>query len=226
MLCFTAQCYEAGKYDGNMKKNGGIDIDVAVISNVEDPESCQKECLKNLECKFWTYNNEFAKWRGGRKKCWLQNANAPETKDACTTCTRGPRNCPTTDGGDSPSPTPEPCEGKCENEGYKGDKMCDDGNNNCGCEYDGGDCCGEAVVKDYCSSCECLDPNASRKPKPEPEPKTTTKAPCLGSCENEDYKGDKWCDDGNNNCGCEYDGGDCCGPKVKKDYCTVCACKE
>ena len=96
MLDFTAQCFETGKYDGNIKKNGGINIDVDTISNVEDPESCQKECLKNLECKFWTYNNEFAKWKGGRKKCWLHNANAPETKDTCTTCTRGPKNCPTT----------------------------------------------------------------------------------------------------------------------------------
>merc|ERR1712062_638680 len=66
----SAQCFEAGKYDGNMKKNGGINIDVATISNVEDPESCQKECQKDPACKFWTYSNEFAKWRPGRKKCW------------------------------------------------------------------------------------------------------------------------------------------------------------
>ena len=93
MLEFTAQCFETGKYDGNMKKNGGIDIDVAVIRNVKDPESCQKECVKNLECKFWTYNSEFASWRFGRKKCWLQNANAPEKPGTCSTCTRGPRDC-------------------------------------------------------------------------------------------------------------------------------------
>ena len=98
MLDFTAQCFETGKYDGNIKKNGGINIDVDTISNVEDPESCQKECLKNLECKFWTYNNEFAKWKKGRKKCWLQNANAPETAKTCTTCTRGPRVCPIVEG--------------------------------------------------------------------------------------------------------------------------------
>ena len=34
-----------------MKKNGGINIDVATISNVEDPESCQKECQKDPACK-------------------------------------------------------------------------------------------------------------------------------------------------------------------------------
>ena len=83
-------CFEAGNYDGN----AGMDIDIAKISNVEDPASCQEECQKNLECKFWTYNSEFASWRFGRKKCWLQNANAPEKPGTCTTCTRGPRDCP------------------------------------------------------------------------------------------------------------------------------------
>ena len=76
-----------------MKKNGGIEIDIDVISNVADPESCQKECQKNSECKFWTYNNEFAKWRFGRKKCWLQNANAPEKPAESDTATRGPKDC-------------------------------------------------------------------------------------------------------------------------------------
>ena len=33
-------CFEAGNYDGN----AGMDIDIAKISNVEDPASCQ-ECL-------------------------------------------------------------------------------------------------------------------------------------------------------------------------------------
>ena len=89
MLGFAAQCFEAGNYDGN----AGIDIDIAKISNIEDPESCQKECQKDPACKFWTYSNEFAKWRPGRKKCWLQNANAPESPGTCTTCTRGPRDC-------------------------------------------------------------------------------------------------------------------------------------
>ena len=42
-----------------------------------------------------------------------------------------------------------------------GNGACEDHNNNCGCEWDGGDCCGENVVTTYCSVCECLDPNAS-----------------------------------------------------------------
>ena len=36
---------------------------------------------------------------------------------------------------------------------------------------------------------------------------------------------DGFCDDINNNKACDYDGGDCCGENVKKDYCTVCECK-
>ena len=41
----------------------------------------------------------------------------------------------------------------------KGDGECDDPNNNCGCDWDGGDCCGSHNGYSYCSQCECLDPN-------------------------------------------------------------------
>jgi len=41
---------------------------------------------------------------------------------------------------------------------WRGDNYCDDGNNNEGCDYDGGDCCGSNVNKTYCQNCECLDP--------------------------------------------------------------------
>ena len=55
--------------------------------------------------------------------------------------------------------------------------------------------------------------------KPEsttPESEETCAAPI--------YVGDGNCDDGNNNAGCGYDGGDCCaqsvkGGKVKETYC-------
>ena len=53
------------------------------------------------------------------------------------------------------------CYETCHTAAYKGDNYCDDGNNNCGCEWDGGDCCGRKVDTTYCSACECLDPNAS-----------------------------------------------------------------
>ena len=59
------------------------------------------------------------------------------------------------------------CFGTCGSPQWKGDNICDDENNNCGCEWDGGDCCGSNVNTNYCSACECLDPNAagSRKKK-------------------------------------------------------------
>ena len=39
--------------------------------------------------------------------------------------------------------------------------MHDDNNNNCGCEWDGGDCCGteNKYEAPYCTECECLDPS-------------------------------------------------------------------
>ena len=50
------------------------------------------------------------------------------------------------------------CSGSCYLDYWKGDNYCDDENNNCGCEWDGGDCCGSNVNTQYCSACECLDP--------------------------------------------------------------------
>merc|ERR1712037_524401 len=95
---------------------------------------------------------------------------------------------------------------KCGAVKYKGDGNCDDENNNCGCEYDGGDCCVKSlkkpINKKYCKQCKCLDPkNQPGKP-----------------------------DDKNNNCGCEYDGGDCCVKSLKKPinkkYCKQCKCLD
>ena len=61
----------------------------------------------------------------------------------------------------------------------------------------------------YCKSCACKDP----KKQATPQPGQT----CTGTCAAGGvYRGDGYCDDGNNNCGCEYDGGDCCG-KTRSD---------
>jgi len=43
--------------------------------------------------------------------------------------------------------------------------------------------------------------------------------PKKENCTNISWKGDKSCDDENNNEGCDFDGGDCCGPNVDKTYC-------
>ena len=92
---------------------------------------------------------------------------------------------PCNGGGNTPSPSPSGppsgppsglCKGSCEDEGYKGDNYCDDGNNNCGCEYDGGDCCNPDANFSYCVfPCLCLDPEheffeKSHKKKPDNYP--------------------------------------------------------
>ena len=56
--------------------------------------------------------------------------------------------------GDSPGPQPGVCRTN-----VKGDGECDDYNNNEKCQWDGGDCCGANVKKNYCDKCECLDPS-------------------------------------------------------------------
>ena len=47
------------------------------------------------------------------------------------------------------------------NTGWIGDYYCDDINNNMDCNYDGGDCCGCNANTQYCTECQCLDPNGS-----------------------------------------------------------------
>merc|ERR1712222_139418 len=99
-----------------------------------------------------------------------------------------------------PANAKKKCGGKCKSPGFKGDKRCDDGNNNCGCNWDDGDCCGSSGDKyqfSYCKKCKCLDPLTLKN--------------CKGHCAKPNYKKDGYCDEGNNNCGCAYDGGDCCG---------------
>merc|ERR1712151_117286 len=104
------------------------------------------------------------------------------------------------------------CQGKCGDKNYKGVGNCDDENNNCGCDYDGGDCCLPKVNSIYCKDCSCRDPKK--------------KNTCKGKCGNDLLRGDGYCDDENNVCGCAYDGGDCCnkGGKVIKTYCKKCLC--
>ena len=41
-------------------------------------------------------------------------------------------------------------------ESWISDDSCDDVNNNQFCNYDGGDCCGANVIKQYCIDCDCL----------------------------------------------------------------------
>merc|ERR1712159_22083 len=84
---------------------------------------------------------------------------------------------------------------------HLGDGFCDDANNNIKCSWDKGDCCNAHHVGQfrYCKECSCRDPNVHKANK------------CSGKCGSSSHKGDKFCDDDNNNCACGWDGGDCCG---------------
>lgn len=105
------------------------------------------------------------------------------------------------------------CEYGCEFPTFAGDSFCDDGNNHCGCDWDGGDCCGQESQYTYCTDCECLDP-------------TLASQNCTAGCFKNAWTGDGYCDDGNNNCGCDWDGGDCCGAGNNYNYCQFCSCLE
>ena len=48
----------------------------------------------------------------------------------------------------------------------------------------------------------------------------------IKGCENPDWILDGFCDDGNNNEDCLFDGGDCCGSNVQTHWCTECLCLE
>ena len=48
----------------------------------------------------------------------------------------------------------------------------------------------------------------------------------ITGCYAPSWHADGYCDDGNNVEACHFDGGDCCGPNVKTDYCVECECLD
>ena len=87
-----------------------------------------------------------------------------------------------------------------------GDGFCNDEINNLHCAFDGGDCCGSCINRNYCSNCECVVGKNDAEP------------------ENNPLVGNGYCQDEINNENCNYDGGDCCGECVITDYCKDCQC--
>ena len=63
---------------------------------------------------------------------------------------------PSGSGGTTTSSITTSISGEC-NQGWIGDGYCDDINNNVGCNFDGGDCCGSNVNTQYCTECLCLE---------------------------------------------------------------------
>jgi len=64
---------------------------------------------------------------------------------------------------------------RCIKEGWKGDGSCDDHNNNPGCNWDGGDCCGDDVVETYCTDCKCFSKTSNCKDARSSCPRWATK---------------------------------------------------
>ena len=75
-------------------------------------------------------------------------------------------------------------------------------------------------VLPYCTECHCLEGGGGSSGGNTTPSGTTA---CKGMNQ---YIGDGYCDDINNNLDCTYDGGDCCGSNVNTDYCNVCQCLE
>ena len=111
----------------------------------------------------------------------------------------------------------------CGSPEYANDQWCDDENNNAGCNYDGGACCDNIFSgwNSYCSSCQCLNPTSTTTT-------TTTTPPSGGDCGSPNWANDEYCDDENNNAGCNFDGGACCNNNIAgwNNYCTKCQCLE
>ena len=103
----------------------------------------------------------------------------------------------------------------CPSEENYGDQFCDDDNNIAACNWDGGDCCNSLMPgwDTYCAECRCKDPSQGG---------------AAQGCMEPNHVGDGYCDDGNNNGGCQWDGGDCCYNTGESwdDYCQECACKD
>ena len=87
-----------------------------------------------------------------------------------------------------------------------GNGYCDDVTNNGGCDFDGGDCCGDNVDMQHCAECICYA--------------------VLDCAAPLDLIGNSFCNDEANTAGCSYDGGDCCGDCANTDLCTECTCHD
>ena len=99
-------------------------------------------------------------------------------------------------------------------EEWIGDGYCDDDNNHENCQYDGGDCCSldDDFSTEFCNICECLGSKT--------EPNSCEVAETCSPYDN----GDGYCDDNENNIGCCFDSGDCCGDDIDFTYCSNCFC--
>ena len=86
-----------------------------------------------------------------------------------------------------------------------GNGICDDESNIKSCDFDGGDCCGRAVVTRFCQDCQCYDQNGNVQTVTTTTDSSTTSEGCPEPW----LTGNGNCDPENDNEACDYDGGDC-----------------
>ena len=88
-----------------------------------------------------------------------------------------------------------------------GDAYCHDETNNLQCAFDGGDCCGPCINRQFCTECQCLSESGIIE----------IINPSVGN---------GYCNDEYNIENCNYDGGDCCLSCMDNLYCLECVCHE
>ena len=89
-----------------------------------------------------------------------------------------------------------------------GNGNCNDEANNFNCAYDGGDCCGSLTNTENCYNCTCYH-----------------KETCASGVDHP-LVGNSVCNDETNVEECDFDGGDCCGSCINRNYCSQCMCYE
>ena len=83
------------------------------------------------------------------------------------------------------TPPPSTTTHQCAKSDWIGDDYCDDETNNEKCDYDGGDCCLEEILADYCSDCTCHETGKQQELKYTIE--TTTRVRPTGDSSNFEF---------------------------------------
>ena len=91
------------------------------------------------------------------------------------------------------------------------------------CGWDGGDCCGQHTCNLCRPNCECRDTGDTAYDVNDPFGMNGLE--CL-DCAASNWYADKYCDDANNTPQCNYDGGDCCGANINRQFCSACQCLD
>jgi hypothetical protein len=118
-----------------------------------------------------------------------------------------------------------------------GDGFCNDGTNNPGCLFDGGDCCGTNVNTVYCADCICYSHDTCDGPldlisdgycndETNNAGCNFDGGDCIPQCDAPELVANGYCNDETNKEECVFDGGDCCSACANTDQCSYCVCHE